>query len=71
MDLEKLREAATEEVAGLMLTNPNTVGLFDKNILEITRIVHECGGLCYYDGANLNAVMGTVRPGTWDLTWCT
>ena len=46
-----------------MLTNPNTVGLFDKNILEITRIVHECGGLCYYDGANLNAVMGTVRPG--------
>ena len=44
MDLEKLREAATEEVAGLMLTNPNTVGLFDKNILEITRIVHECGG---------------------------
>ena len=63
MDLEKLREAATEEVAGLMLTNPNTVGLFDKNILEITRIVHECGGLCYYDGANLNAVMGTVRPG--------
>ena len=63
VDLEKLREAATEEVAGLMLTNPNTVGLFDKNILEITRIVHECGGLCYYDGANLNAVMGTVRPG--------
>ena len=46
-----------------MLTNPNTVGLFDKNILEITDIIHECGGLCYYDGANLNAVMGTVRPG--------
>ena len=46
-----------------MLTNPNTVGLFDKNILEITRIVHEGGGLCYYDGANLNAVMGIVRPG--------
>ena len=46
-----------------MLTNPNRVGLFDKNILEITKIIHECGGLCYYDGANLNAVMGTVRPG--------
>ncbi len=46
-----------------MLTNPNTVGLFDSNILEITRLVHEAGGLCYYDGANLNAVMGIVRPG--------
>lgn len=63
VDLEKLRAAAGEDVAGLMLTNPNTVGLFDKNILEITRIIHDCGGLCYYDGANLNAVMGTVRPG--------
>lgn len=63
VDLEKLREAAGDDIAGLMLTNPNTVGLFDKNILEITKIVHECGGLCYYDGANLNAVMGTVRPG--------
>ena len=46
--------------AGLMLTNPNTVGLFDKNILEITKIVHDAGGLCYYDGANLNAVMRCV-----------
>jgi glycine dehydrogenase subunit 2 len=46
-----------------MLTNPNTVGLFDKNILKITDIIHGCGGLCYYDGANLNAVMGMVRPG--------
>ena len=55
--------AVGEDTAGLMLTNPNTVGLFDKNILEITRIVHEAGGLCYYDGANLNAVMGIVRPG--------
>lgn len=63
VDLEKLREAATDEVAGLMLTNPNTVGLFDKNILEITDIIHACGGLCYYDGANLNAVMGVARPG--------
>lgn len=63
VNLEKLREAAGDDVAGLMLTNPNTVGLFDKNILEITRIIHECGGQCYYDGANLNAVMGVVRPG--------
>lgn len=63
VDIEKLREAAGDDVAGLMLTNPNTVGLFDKNIIEITNIVHECGGLNYYDGANLNAVMGVVRPG--------
>lgn len=63
VDLDKLKEAVGEDTAGLMLTNPNTVGLFDKNILEITRIVHEAGGLCYYDGANLNAVMGIVRPG--------
>ncbi|MEG2118888.1 MAG: aminomethyl-transferring glycine dehydrogenase subunit GcvPB, partial [Pseudoflavonifractor sp.] len=47
----------------LMLTNPNTVGLFDKNILEITKIIHEAGGLNYYDGANLNAVMEVARPG--------
>ena len=46
-----------------MLTNPNTVGLFDPNIAEITEIVHKAGGLCYYDGANLNAIMGIVRPG--------
>lgn len=63
VDLEKLKEAVGDDTAGLMLTNPNTVGLFDKNILEITDIIHDCGGLCYYDGANLNAVMGTVRPG--------
>lgn len=63
VDMDKLREAAGDDIAGLMLTNPNTVGLFDKNIQEITRVVHECGGLCYYDGANLNAVMGLVRPG--------
>lgn len=63
VDLEALRAAVGEDTAGLMLTNPNTVGLFDKNILEITRIVHEAGGLCYYDGANLNAIMGVARPG--------
>lgn len=63
VDIEKLKEAADDDIAGLMLTNPNTVGLFDKNIREITQIVHDCSGLCYYDGANLNAVMGIVRPG--------
>lgn len=63
VDLDALRAAVGPDTAGLMLTNPNTVGIFDKNILEITKIVHEAGGLCYYDGANLNAVMGVVRPG--------
>ena len=63
VDLEALKAVAGDDVAGLMLTNPNTVGLFDKNILEITDIIHGCGGLCYYDGANLNAIMGVVRPG--------
>ncbi len=63
IDLEKLRAAVGEDTAGLMLTNPNTLGIFDKNILEITEIIHQAGGLCYYDGANLNAVMGMVRPG--------
>ena len=63
VDLEALKQAVGPDTAGLMLTNPNTVGVFDKNILEITKIVHDAGGLCYYDGANLNAVMGVVRPG--------
>lgn len=63
VDVEALRAAVGPDTAGLMLTNPNTVGLFDENILKITRIVHEAGGLCYYDGANLNAIMGVVRPG--------
>ena len=65
VDVEKLREvcAGNNEIAGLMLTNPNTAGLFDPNIKEITDIIHECGGQCYYDGANLNAVMGWARPG--------
>ena len=63
VDLDALRAVVGPDTAGLMLTNPNTVGIFDKNILEITKIVHDAGGLCYYDGANLNAVMGVVRPG--------
>ena len=63
VDLDKLREAVGDDTAGLMLTNPNTVGIFDKNILAITEIVHGAGGLVYYDGANLNAIMGVIRPG--------
>ena len=63
VDLEALKNVLGEDTAGLMLTNPNTVGIFDENILEITKLVHEAGGLCYYDGANTNAIMGVVRPG--------
>ncbi|GHV63594.1 putative glycine dehydrogenase (decarboxylating) subunit 2 [Spirochaetia bacterium] len=63
VDLAALKAAVGSDTAGLMLTNPNTVGIFDPNILEITGIVHEAGGLNYYDGANLNAIMGIVRPG--------
>lgn len=63
VDLEAFAKVCDDEVAGLMLTNPNTLGLFDPNILEITRMVRECGGLNYYDGANLNAIMGRARPG--------
>ena len=63
VDLDALRAVVGEDTAGLMLTNPNTLGIFDRNISEITRIVHEAGGLNYYDGANLNAIMGIVRPG--------
>ncbi len=59
-ELEKLMD---EDTAGLMLTNPNTVGLFDENIEKITEIVHSKGGFLYYDGANLNALLGIVRPG--------
>jgi len=63
VDLEALQKAVGPQTAGLMLTNPNTVGIFDKNILKITEIVHRAGGLCYYDGANLNAILGVARPG--------
>lgn len=63
VDVEKLKELLNDEVAGLMLTNPNTLGLFEKDIKEIADLVHEAGGLLYYDGANTNAIMGIVRPG--------
>jgi len=63
IDLATLRSHADETLAGLMLTNPNTLGLFDENVLEVIRIVHAAGGLVYGDGANLNALLGIVRPG--------
>jgi glycine dehydrogenase subunit 2 len=63
IDLDDLRAKVDEETAGLMLTNPSTLGLFDEHIEEIARIFHEAGGLLYYDGANLNAVCGISRPG--------
>ncbi|HYP47196.1 MAG TPA: aminomethyl-transferring glycine dehydrogenase subunit GcvPB [Thermoleophilaceae bacterium] len=63
VDLDDLRAKADDQVACLMLTNPNTLGLFDRNIEEIASIVHDVGATLYYDGANLNAVMGIARPG--------
>jgi glycine dehydrogenase subunit 2 len=63
VDLDDLRSKLDDDVACLMLTNPNTLGLFDQNIAEIARLVHEVDGLLYYDGANLNAIMGLARPG--------
>ena len=63
VDLDDLRAKADEDVACLMLTNPNTLGLFDANIREIASIVHDVGATLYYDGANLNAIMGICRPG--------
>jgi glycine dehydrogenase subunit 2 len=63
VNLDALRAAVGPQTAGIMLTNPSTVGVFDRNIQEIARIVHEAGGLLYYDGANLNAILSKVRPG--------
>ncbi|MEX2576796.1 MAG: aminomethyl-transferring glycine dehydrogenase subunit GcvPB [Halofilum sp. (in: g-proteobacteria)] len=63
VELEALREAVGPQTAGIMLTNPSTLGVFECHIEEIAEIVHEAGGLLYYDGANLNAILGKVRPG--------
>lgn len=63
VSLEDLKDKLSSRVMALMLTNPNTLGLFDENILEISRLVHRAGGLLYYDGANLNGICGYVRPG--------
>ncbi len=63
VDVEALRAAVNDQTAALMLTNPNTLGLFESQISEIAQIVHDAGGLLYYDGANANAIMGITRPG--------
>lgn len=63
LDLDALRAAVGPNTAGIMLTNPSTLGVFEKQIQTIAKIVHEAGGLLYYDGANLNAILGKVRPG--------
>ena len=63
VDLEDLKSKLSTEVAGIMLTNPSTLGLFEQDILQISKLVHEAGGLLYYDGANLNAILGKARPG--------
>ena len=63
VDLDALRAAATEDIAGLMLTNPSTLGLFENNIKEIADIIHQAGGFLYYDGANMNAIIGVTNPG--------
>ncbi|MBW8382943.1 MAG: aminomethyl-transferring glycine dehydrogenase subunit GcvPB [Youngiibacter sp.] len=63
VSIEALKAVLDDETAGLMLTNPSTLGLFEKNIMELADLVHAAGGLLYYDGANMNAIMGIVRPG--------
>ena len=63
VDIEELKKVCDDQVAGLMLTNPNTLGLFEENILEVIQLVHNAGGLIYGDGANLNALLGIARPG--------
>ncbi len=63
VDVEHLRTLLDDTIAGMMMTNPNTLGLFERNIPEIAALVHDCGGLMYYDGANLNPMLGVCRPG--------
>jgi glycine dehydrogenase subunit 2 len=63
VDVEALKKVLGPKTAGIMLTNPSTIGVFERRIVEISKLVHEAGGLLYYDGANLNAILGKVRPG--------
>ena len=63
VDVEDLKPLLDDTIAGIMMTNPNTLGLFEKDIKEIATLVHQCGGLLYYDGANMNPLVGMVRPG--------
>lgn len=67
VDLDALAEALDEDTAALMLTNPNTLGIFEEDILKITEMVHDVGGLVYYDGANMNAIMAQAKPGLMDF----
>ena len=64
VNLEELKKHVGDDTAALMLTNPNTLGLFEKEIVEIAEVVHEAGGLLYYDGANANAILGKTTPGS-------
>ncbi len=70
VDIKALKAALGDDVAAIMLTNPSTLGLFEEEIKEIAKLVHEAGGLLYYDGANLNAIMGLVRPGDMGFDVC-
>ncbi|MCQ2182464.1 MAG: aminomethyl-transferring glycine dehydrogenase subunit GcvPB [Bacteroidales bacterium] len=63
VDVESLKPLLGPDIAGIMMTNPNTLGLFERDIKEIAKLVHDCGGLLYYDGANMNPLLGVVRPG--------
>ena len=67
VDLEDLRQKMSKDVVGIMITNPNTLGIFDENILEITKTMHDYGGLCYLDGANMNPMLGVVKPGDFGI----
>lgn len=70
VDIEDLKRKLGPDTAGMMMTNPNTLGLFEKRISEITKLVHDAGGLMYYDGANLNAILGIARPGDMGFDIC-
>ncbi|MDP6923222.1 MAG: aminomethyl-transferring glycine dehydrogenase subunit GcvPB [Candidatus Scalindua sp.] len=67
VDLEDLRQKMSRDVVGIMITNPNTLGIFDENIQEITQTIHDYGGLCYLDGANMNPMLGVVKPGDFGI----
>jgi glycine dehydrogenase subunit 2 len=67
VDLEALKARVDDTVAGIMLTVPNTLGIFEEDILEITKLIHQAGGFCYFDGANLNSIVGRARPGDFGI----
>ncbi len=63
VDLDELRKVCGDDIAGMMITVPNTLGVFERNIKQIVEIIHGCGGLMYMDGANMNALLGVAKPG--------